>query len=226
MHELSELYDLLRSNGIEREGNPDLYVREYRTFGIDDARELRDRASTRALGLSVQGARSGARAGRVFIVVTPFMTTDAQNALLKTLEEPPGGALFFFIVPSPMTLLPTLRSRVQMLDIQPSRRRLDGVKASPRRREIDPKAFLGALPQARLDMLKPLFAKDENDERDSRPALMFLSELERTLATSSARTKDTNGFKAIYRARTYIGDKGSLMKPLLEQVALLTTRVI
>lgn len=43
------------------------------------------------------------------------MNEHAQNALLKTLEEPPGPAHFILLSESPEQLLPTVRSRVQKL---------------------------------------------------------------------------------------------------------------
>ncbi len=39
------------------------------------------------------------------------MTTEAQNCLLKTLEEPPSGTHFFLLAEYPEAMLPTIRSR-------------------------------------------------------------------------------------------------------------------
>jgi DNA polymerase-3 subunit delta' len=39
------------------------------------------------------------------------MNLSAQNALLKTLEEPPNNSLLFLVAPNVGGLLPTLRSR-------------------------------------------------------------------------------------------------------------------
>ncbi|MDP2648596.1 MAG: hypothetical protein U1D26_02410, partial [Patescibacteria group bacterium] len=36
---------MLKGEGISAEGNPDVYIRTYRHFGIDEARELRERAA-------------------------------------------------------------------------------------------------------------------------------------------------------------------------------------
>lgn len=47
------------------------------------------------------------------------MTTEAANALLKTLEEPPSQALILLITDSPDTLLPTIRSRCQQVRFFP-----------------------------------------------------------------------------------------------------------
>ena len=47
------------------------------------------------------------------------MNPSAQNALLKTLEEPPASALVILVSPAPGTLLPTVRSRCQSLRFAP-----------------------------------------------------------------------------------------------------------
>lgn len=54
------------------------------------------------------------------------MTTEAQNALLKLLEEPPEGTLILLNVSFIQGLLPTIRSRAQQLHIkQPNRSELE-----------------------------------------------------------------------------------------------------
>jgi hypothetical protein len=45
------------------------------------------------------------------------MTAQAQNALLKTLEEPPAGTIMILTAPSELSLLPTIRSRLQLLTL-------------------------------------------------------------------------------------------------------------
>lgn len=53
--------------------------------------------------------------GKVFVVErTELMSTAAQNAMLKTLEEPAGRALIVLLTDDPDSLLPTVRSRCQM----------------------------------------------------------------------------------------------------------------
>jgi hypothetical protein len=188
---------LLETEGISTRANPDVYVRAYQRFGIDEARELSERASSRAIAAD----------RRVFIVAAPVMTADAQNALLKTIEEPPGDALFFFIVPSPQTLLATFRSRAQVVEVRAPDVFHEG--------SVDAKKFLAATPSDRLDMLKPLLEKDADDKRDQGAIITFLSSVERRLGNNP------DGLRALYRARKYIGDKGALVKPLLEQLALL-----
>ncbi len=201
--QIPEVLALLEKQGVQTRGNPDVYVRTYTHFGVEEARELRERAGARAM--------TGAR--RAFVIATPGMTTEAQNALLKTLEEPPADAMFFIIVPSPNGLLATIRSRVERLVFSGEKGVAEGL--------VDAKTFLAALPERRIDMLKPLLEKDEDDKRDMSAILAFLSSLEQMVAKNSPR----EGLHAIYRARKYVTDKGALVKPLLEQVALLMPQI-
>ncbi|MER9533443.1 DNA polymerase III subunit delta' [Mesorhizobium sp. M0309] len=55
------------------------------------------------------------------VIVDPAddMNTNAANALLKNLEEPPSRTLFILIVHAPGSLLPTIRSRCQMVRLTP-----------------------------------------------------------------------------------------------------------
>ena len=47
------------------------------------------------------------------------LETGAANALLKSLEEPPAGAVFLLIAHKPGKLLPTIRSRCRMMRFAP-----------------------------------------------------------------------------------------------------------
>lgn len=65
--------------------------------------------------LSTKSSREGYRV--VIVENAHFMTQQAQNALLKTLEEPEAG-IVFFLVGSEAGLLPTVRSRCVALRVQ------------------------------------------------------------------------------------------------------------
>ena len=186
------IFNFLKMKGFETEG-PDFLYQEYPQITVDIAREL----STKAVGKPFKEKQ------RIFVIVAGAITSEAQNALLKTLEEPPSGAFFVFVLPSPQLLLPTVKSRVH-IHLLPT-----AIKKST----LDAKEFLHADMQARIDMLKELIGED----RDIRQIESFLSNLEK-LGTHSAH------LKPIYRARTFMYDKGALLKPLLEQVALLVPR--
>lgn len=70
--------------------------------GIEDARSLRD-----AVKLAPARARK-----KVYIIDEAHMlTTEASNALLKTLEEPPSHVVFILATTNPEKLIETIRSR-------------------------------------------------------------------------------------------------------------------
>lgn len=201
---LGALIDQLERDRIIERGHPDLYLRAYRSFGIDDAQEIRTRAASRPMSAE----------RRVFALSIPNPTTEAQNALLKTIEEPSAGALFFIVTPSPETLLATIRSRTQTLDIE----------ATEREALVDAKSFLAAPQAKRVEMLKPLYEHDD-EGRDMGAIIGFLSSVERQLAEEKNIEKRNEGLRALYRARKYASDKGSLLKSLLEQLALLAPKI-
>ncbi len=74
----------------------------FEKFGIDDSRELLERAYRRPAA----GAES-----QIIIVRATFITEEAQQALLKLLEEPPHSTAFYFAIPPGVHILPTLLSR-------------------------------------------------------------------------------------------------------------------
>src|SRR5690349_6732922 len=55
----------------------------------------------------------------VVIDAADEMNTNAANAVLKVLEEPPKRALLFLVAHNPDRLLPTIRSRCRRLDLRP-----------------------------------------------------------------------------------------------------------
>lgn len=79
-------------------------------IGIDRVRELQ-----RELALKPYAAE------RKIAVIdgADAMTPAAQNSLLKTLEEPPGNTVILLIANNPHALLPTVRSRCQIVRLQP-----------------------------------------------------------------------------------------------------------
>ena len=77
--------------------------------GIDDIRELRER---------VKFAPTSSRYKVYIIDEVHMLTTDASNALLKTLEEPPSHVIFILATTEPHKLLPTILSRCQRFDFR------------------------------------------------------------------------------------------------------------
>ena len=94
---------------IARGVHPDVLLVEPGETGsikIDSVRDIIDRAAYRPF----EGRR------RVVIIdEADALVAAAQNALLKTLEEPPPSSVFMLITSRPDMLLPTVRSRCPRL---------------------------------------------------------------------------------------------------------------
>jgi DNA polymerase-3 subunit delta' len=70
----------------------------------------------RFLSLKVPSKRLVDRA--IIVEDSHLLTPEAQNALLKTLEEPPAGTILLLTATHEQTLLPTIRSRTQVLAVR------------------------------------------------------------------------------------------------------------
>lgn len=81
-----------------------------KAIGIEAVRRLEQ-----FLALKVPGKTAHDRA--VIIEDAHLMTTEAQNALLKMLEEPPDGTVLILTVNHEQTVLPTIRSRAQAIPV-------------------------------------------------------------------------------------------------------------
>lgn len=97
-------------NLIKAESHPDLLYlmpeEEGKAIKVDQIRELISKIS---LTSHAQGYR--------VIIISPAdaLNINASNSLLKTLEEPPKNTILILISDKPSKLMPTIRSRTQMI---------------------------------------------------------------------------------------------------------------
>jgi DNA polymerase III subunit delta' len=118
--------------------HPDFHVVRKELAALSDSRELRDRKQTNIPldllrermigGVSGDGRhhesavfRTAALGnGKVFVVdEAELLEAESQNALLKTLEEPPAGTVVVLVTDQEDRLLPTIRSRCQRIPFGP-----------------------------------------------------------------------------------------------------------
>jgi DNA polymerase III delta prime subunit len=174
-------------------GNPDYYERMFESLGVDEARELKETAYLAPIGPK-----------RIFVLGIPSITREAQNALLKLLEEPPAHVHFFLILPTEELLLPTVRSRTELFRIE-SESDAD-----------DAKKFLGQTPEARLETVKKIL-----DKKDKALAVAFLRNVEKELSKLKQGSAEfEKALEPVIFAETYIRDQGSSAKLLLEYAAI------
>lgn len=160
--------------------HPDLFVEDLERareekatatrLSIDQMRRVRSQLAMRAV-------RGDKKVG--LIDQAELLTPDAQNALLKTLEEPPGPTTLVLISTNPDALLTTIRSRCQCLLFAPLER--DVVHDLLLSEEVDPAAAESAatLADGSLDRARRLAAEG---------GLEHISELRRKLAALQRST--------------------------------------
>lgn len=87
--------------------NPTIRARKATQLGIDVIRHFL---------ISPVGMRPSHATHKVFVVAeAELMNADAQNAMLKTLEEPPNNSHLILVTKSADSLLETIRSRCQLV---------------------------------------------------------------------------------------------------------------
>src|SRR3989338_3190252 len=85
------------------------------TFGINDAKELQRQ-------LFLRPFKSKYKA--VLISIVENITHEAQNALLKALEEPPPDSFILISVANSRILLPTILSRCKIINLDETNQNL------------------------------------------------------------------------------------------------------
>ena len=103
----SYLVSLCNNLGIKLANNPDFFAFRMHTFGIDEARELK-----------LMSVRKALTSRKIFFIVSTRLTFEAQDALLKTFEDPSPDTVFFLAVSEEAFIIPTLRSRMQVVRIR------------------------------------------------------------------------------------------------------------
>jgi DNA polymerase III delta prime subunit len=91
------------------------------SMSIDQVRELQH-----YLTLKVPGVHDYHTSRVIVVENAHLLTLDAQNALLKTLEEPPAQTVLILTAAVEQALLPTVRSRVQLVQVpQPTKDQIE-----------------------------------------------------------------------------------------------------
>lgn len=185
------LHALLLRLGIPVQANPDYYAHESESFSVADARMIGAKALNKAFGTR-----------KIFVLKSERYTPEAQNALLKTLEEPPADTHFFILGREESHFLPTVLSRVETV-------RVGDAKVSPLHKEVT--KFLEAAPSKRID-----FAKKFADKYERSMLTPFLDAL---LLELKDRGVGRDVLKKVLAAREFSSDPAVMMRLVIEHLA-------
>ena len=210
-------------------GNPDFWYGKYDILDIEDSRKLKE------LHLNKPTVHNK----KVFVVSTNFITEKAQNAMLKLFEEPSGQTHFFLIMPTAQNIIPTLRSRMIILEHDFCHSREGGdlgnrgwIPASVGMTEG--KNFLKASVKERMEMIKGLMdsishekprglvASDE--EKSKMEVVKLINSIETEVfqrQSTPSLHKSANLLENIEKVRQYASDGSPSLKMLLEYLAII-----
>jgi hypothetical protein len=166
-------------------------VRHLPLFGIEESRLLK----------AEQGRRLGPEERLHLVIRTDNITVEAQNALLKTLEEPTPGVHIFLLVSEKQNLLPTLLSRVIVVELEAAL----NVGQYPA-----VKKFLSASVEERLSLIAKFIEANEETGQLRPLAQAFGAELLATVR--SAKLNEAVG---------YLYDRAALPRLVLEHIAMI-----
>lgn len=200
--------------GAYKEALKPFWACEFERFGVDEARELIALAALKNVGEAV------------FLVGVSQITTEAQQALLKLLEEPQQGTTFIFLVPHGV-LLPTVKSRMMVWPEQ--RGGQNGLASPATERHADlqdeenrgpfgqhaAQGFFKASQKERSEMIGELLDDDEGVRERARD---FVAALEVELAKDAR--KHAQALHDLSMVRDYLRDRSPSLKMLLEHLAL------
>jgi DNA polymerase III delta prime subunit len=182
-------------------GNPDFWYGEYDSMDIEDARALKD--------LHQNKPTAGER--KIFVISANFITEKAQNAMLKLFEEPVGNTHFFLVLPQAFNILPTLKSRLMILNHYGKNSSL-----------IDIKEFLKMSAADRIEEIKNLMKSITDEEESKIEVTKFINGLELELKKNIKLSSETGKiFEEIEKVRQYASEQSPSLKMLLEHLALI-----
>lgn len=92
-----------------------------KTLGIEDVRKIQEKIFLKPF----KGEKKA-----LFVVMQQGATPDAQNAMLKLLEEPPANTLIYLITTNHLSFLPTVLSRAKIIVLkeEESQTQTDGLE--------------------------------------------------------------------------------------------------
>lgn len=194
------LYNFLKNElDFNRFGNPDYIERDFETMLIDDARDIRQSLLSRPFGEK-----------KVVVISANFIGREAQNSLLKNLEEPISGIYIFLLISNENDLLPTVRSRLIKIESN-----LSNSKSEYEERAI---LFLESEASDRLKLLTEFLSHESESKKSD--LILFLNEVEKKLYEKGIKTNEKN-LANLLSIKKYLYDKSPSIKMIGETISLI-----
>jgi len=139
---------------------------------------------------------AGKRKG-ILILEAQQMNIESQNALLKSLEEPPASVTFVLTAPNPKLLLPTVTSRCALIAVEQEKNNKVSLLAEK---------FIKLPPAQRLNFF------EREIGYDSEAALNFLDDLEKAWQGNLENPSSTAALKKTWEVKKLLRNPQSNVK--------------
>jgi DNA polymerase III delta prime subunit len=146
---------------------------------------------------------------QVIVIFFNFITREAQNKILKMLEEPKDRTYFFLVAPNRDIFLETILSRVNLFDFKNKEHKFESSN------------FFEKSIGERIKFISEML-KDIKDEKVSKQtAIDFVNSLELEIYNSKiSKTEKAEKLKIILESKKYMNLTGASLKILLETIVI------
>ncbi|MCD5390244.1 MAG: hypothetical protein LR005_02595 [Candidatus Pacebacteria bacterium] len=182
-----------------------VFSKHYDSFKINDARTIK------SLGVEKTDRES------LFIISFTHINNEAQNTLLKLIEEPKSQTTFFFIFPNAKKILPTILSRLELISLN---RVLD-----TQERKINAVDFIKMTLNERFTIIKSVTGKPKKGELaenklNKADLQALLDDLEIFYIKQKPSQKRNKILETILNSRKYMTANGASIKMIIDNVSI------
>jgi len=203
------LLQFLEGRGDAERKSGDVLFQEYESFTMDDSSEIKDWHSRRGIGTSK----------KICIIATKFINREAEQTLLKIIEEPADNTHFFIVIPDASVLLDTILSRTHVIKTE---------HGKDKDMQKEAFSFIALSGKERVDKVAQMVKENKDEENSGQLrfyATSFVNELENIFYQKFKKDRNNEKIKFILdelqKARVYLSTSGASVKMILEHLALI-----
>lgn len=199
--------------------NPDFEILRYDVFSISDVRIFTRRSALSPVTGNI----------KVYIIAAKRIYNEAQNALLKLLEEPPKGIIIILTVLHKANLLQTVQSRLLPIPLDTSVNAYGNIQnVGSNEATESARVFLSEDSDVRITHIKKLFANgNKKIHIMCTDGVSFLDALELFVYTAYQNATDLvmkeklqQGLENIEIIRPYLYERSTQARMLFEHIAI------
>ena len=203
------LHGFLEERGDVEKKSPDTLIQIYDAFGIQDSGKIKEWHQNKAIGGNKKMCIIGAK----------FINREAEQSLLKMIEEPNSGTHFFLVVPDSSLLADTILSRVHIIK---------NIEVDFEKEDKMALEFWKLSPSIRIEKIGEIikeFKDEENSGGLRYKAISLINATERIVYDKWKKDLNNEDTKFVLEelknCRSFLSTPGASVKMILEHIALI-----